>query len=254
MSPPPLRSPTLRPCAAPRRAPVRPHTAAPLRRPARLRPCTAPRCAPAQPLRSPTVRPCAAPRCYDPARPHAAPLPLVPQPTEGPSSGAPAPLHTRPPQPGLRDARAPGAPADPMEWGCQGRRRPPAGPPAPPRGRHGPRTRMAQPPPRPPAATHARGPGLGPQATLPASRWSRGPQWGPHRARRRPCTRAPHGQACAVCVPPAHPPTPWCGALRATAGRRPVRPHRPATATGPAPAWRRLRLGRPPLPERPAQA
>ena len=41
---------------------------------------------------------------------------------------------------------------------------------------------------------------------------------------------------------------------RATAGRRPVRPHRPATATGPAPAWRRLRLGRPPLPTRPAQA
>ena len=140
-----------------------------------------------------------------------------------------------------------------MEWGSQGRRRPPACPSAPPQGCHGPCIRMAPLPPRPPAATHAPGPGLGPQATLPGCRWSRGPQWEPHQARRRPCTRAPHDQACAARVPPARPPTTWSGALRATAGRRPVRQHRPATATGPAPAWRRLRLGRPPLPTRPAK-
>ena len=42
--------------------------------------------------------------------------------------------------------------------------------------------------------------------------------------------------------------------MRAAAGHRPVRPRRPAAATGPAPAWRRFRLGRPPLPTRPAPA
>ena len=104
-------------------------------------------------------------------------------------------------------------------------------------------------PPRPPAATHAPGPGLDP-----ACRRSHGPQWGPHRARRRPCACAPRNLTCATHLPPARPPTPKCGALRATAGRRPVRPHRPTTATGPAPAWHPLRLGRPPLPMRPAQA
>ena len=54
--------------------------------------------------------------------------------------------------------------------------------------------------------------------------------------------------------PPTCTPTPWSGALRAAADHRPVRMRRPAAATGPAPAWHRLRLGRPPLPSRPAQA
>ena len=80
----------------------------------------------------------------------------------------------RPPRPGLRGAPAPGAPADPMEWGSQGHRRPPAGPPTPPRDRHGPRTRMASLAPRPPAATHAPGPGLDP----PAGRAARPPAQG----------------------------------------------------------------------------
>ena len=237
----PLRSPTLRPCAAPRcYAPARPHAATPLRGPM-PRPCAAPRCAlaagpaahrgaligragalaHAPPAARPARRACprrarrphgvglsgpppatslsarAAPRppraphphgaastsparCYPRARPrprppgHASSLPLVPRPTVGPASGAPTPLHTRPPQPGLRGARAPGAPADPMEWGSQGHRRPPAGPPTPPRDRHGPRTRMAPPPPQPPAATHAPGPGLDP----PAGRAARPPAHG----------------------------------------------------------------------------
>ena len=102
-----------------------------------------------------------------------------------------------------------------------------------------------------PARPHAaplRGPTLRPW------RWSRSPQRGPHRARRRPCTRAPRSLTCAARVPPGRPPTPWSGALRSAANHRPVRPRRPAAATGPAPAWRRLRLGRPPLPRRPAQA
>ena len=92
----------------------------------------------------------------------------------GPASGAPTPLHTRPPRPGLHGARAPGAPADPMQWGSQGHRRPPADPPTPPRDRHGPLTRMAPPPPRPPAATRAPGPGLSP----PAGRAARPPAHG----------------------------------------------------------------------------
>ena len=113
---------------------------------------------------------------------------------------------------------------------------------------------MSPPPPRPPAATHAPGPGLCPRATLPASRRSHGPQRGPHRARRRPCACAPRSLACTTRSPPARPPTPLCGALGATADRRLDRPHLPATARGPAPAWRRFRLGRPPLPMRPAPA
>ena len=118
----------------------------------------------------------------------------------------------------------------------------------------GPAPAPAPPPPRPPAATHAPGPGLSPQATQPAHRRSLGPQRGPHRARRRPCARAPRSLACRTRPPPARPPTPLCGALRATADRRLDRPHPPAAATGPAPAWRRVRLGRPPLPMRPARA
>ena len=118
-------------------------------------------------------------RRYPRARPrrrppgHASSLPQVPRPAT-PASGAPTPLHMRPPRPGLRGAPAPGAPADPMEWGSQGHRCPPAGPPTPPRDRHGPRTRMAPPPPRPPAATHAPVPGLDP----PAGRAARPPAHG----------------------------------------------------------------------------
>ena len=149
---------------------------------------------------------------------------------------------------------APGTPSDPTVWGSWGLCRPPAGPPAPPSDRHRPRTRTAPPPPRPPAATHAPGPGLSPHATQPAHRRSHGPQRGPHRARRRPCARAPRSLACRTRPPPARPPTPRCGALRTTADRRLDRPHPPATATGPAPAWRRVSLGRPPLPMRPARA
>ena len=106
----------------------------------------------------------------------------------------------------------------------------------------------------PPAATHAPGPGLSPQATQPAHRRSLGPQRGPHRARRRPCARALRSMACRTRPPPARPPTLLCGALRATADRRLDRPQPPATATAPAPAWRRIRPGRPPLPMRPARA
>ena len=116
------------------------------------------------------------PRAQPRPRPlgHASSLLLVPRPAVGPSSGAPTPLHTRPPRQGQRGARAPGAPADPMEWGSQGHCWPPAGPPTPPRDRHGPRTRMAPPPPRPPAATHVPGPGLNP----PAGRAARPPAHG----------------------------------------------------------------------------
>ena len=91
-----------------------------------------------------------------------------------------------------------------------------------------------------------------PQVT---QRWPRGSEpASPHRTRRCPCACAPRSLACATRSPPARQPTPLCGALRATSDRRPVRPHRPTIATGPAPAWRRLCLGRPPIPMRPAQA
>ena len=109
-------------------------------------------------------------------------------------------------------------------------------------------------PTRPPAATHAPGPGLSPQATQPARRRSLGPQRGPHRARRRPCARALRSMACRTRPPPARPPTPLCGTLRATADCRLDRLRPPATATGPAPAWRHVLPGRPPLPMRPARA
>ena len=109
-------------------------------------------------------------------------------------------------------------------------------------------------PARPPAATHAPGPGLSPQATRPAHRRSLGPRRGPRRAHRRPCARALRSMPCKTRPPPARPPTLLCGALRATADCRLDRPHPPATATGPAPAWRRVRPDRPPLPMRPARA
>ena len=68
-----------------------------------------------------------------------------------------------------------------------------------------------------------------------------------------PRTRT-HPPAHSPPPPPTCTPTPWSGALRAAADHRPVRRRRPAAATGPAPAWRRHRLGPPPLPTRPAQA
>ena len=80
------------------------------------------------------------------------------------------------------------------------------------------------------------------------------PAGGPRQARRHPCTCIPRILACTARSPPARPPTPLCGALEAAADRRLDRPHLPATARGPVPAWRRLRLGRPPLPVRPAPA
>ena len=187
----PLRSPAPRPCAAPHCcAPAPPRTAAPLHRTTPLHPRRARRphvvrllgpppatgrsaCAAPRPPRAPHPHGAAsasAARRYPRARPRPRPpgdassLPLVPQPAVGPASGAPTPLHTRPPRPGLRGTRALGAPGDPMEWGSQGHCRLPAGPPTPPRDCHGPCTRMAPPPPRPPAATHAAGPGLNPPA------------------------------------------------------------------------------------------
>ena len=196
--------------------------------------------------------PCARPRPQPPG--NATCSLQVPRPAEGPAPGTPAPLRTRPPQLGLQDAPSPGTPTDPTMWGAQGHCRPPAGPPAPPRNSNGPCTRMAPRPPRPPAATHAPSPGLDPQATQPAHCRSLGPQRGPHPARRRPCARALRSLDCRTRPPPTRPPTPLCGALRATADRRLDRPQPPATATGPAPAWRRVRLGRPPLPMRPARA
>ena len=65
--------------------------------------------------------------------------------------------------------------------------------------------------------------------------------------------RTGHADALAR-APSARPPTPLCGTLRATADRRLDRPRPPATATGPAPAWRHVLPGRPPLPTRTARA
>ena len=90
--------------------------------------------------------------------------------------------------------------------------------------------------------------------TQPAHRGSLGPQRGPHRARRRPRSRALRSKTCRTRPPSARPPTPLCGTLRATADRRLDRPRPPATATGPAPAWRHNLPGRPPLPTRTARA
>ena len=156
-----------------------------------------------------------------------------------PPAGTPAPLRVRPPQLGLHGAVAPCTPSDPTVWGSWGLCQPPAGPPAPPSNRHGPRSRSAArrypcARPRPQFQGNATS---SPQVPRPAE----GPAPGtPAKLRTRP--------------PPARPPTLQCGALRATADRRLDRPHPPATATGPAPAWRRVRPGRPPVPMRPARA
>ena len=177
-----------------------------------------------------------------------------------------APRQPRVPRPagGPRQARRHPCACAPRSLACTARS-PPARPPTPQCGAlgasadrrlgrpHLPATATGPAPARPPAATHAPGPGLSPQAPQPAHRRSLGPQRGPHRAHRRPCARALRTMACTTRPPPAGPPTLLCGALRATADRRLDRPHPPATATGPAPAWRRVRPGRPPLPMRPAR-
>ena len=106
------------------------------------------------------------------------------------------------------------------------------------RGRRYPR---ARPRPQPPSNASCQ-----PQVPRPAG--------GPRQARRHPCACAPRSLAYTARSPPARPSTPLCGALGASADRRLDRPHLPATATGPAPAWRRLRLGCPPLPMHPAPA
>ena len=129
--------------------------------------------------------PCARPRPQPPG--NATSAPQVPRPAEGPATGTPAPLRTRPPQYGLQDAPSPGTPTDPTLWGAQGHCRPQAGPPASPRDRHGPRTRMAPRPTRPPAATHAPDPGLDPPPAVP-----RGLPYSEHRDRHQGTTPEPN--------------------------------------------------------------
>ena len=198
-------------------------------------PCTCARCCPTCKLRTPPARPSTPlhPARTAPRSPRAD-VPVdaatqAPGPGLSPRAALPATRRSHGPQ------LAPGTPSDPTVWGSWGLCRPPAGPPAPPSDRHGPRTRTAPPPPRPPAATHAPGPGLSPQATQPAHRRSLGPQRCPHGARRRPCARAPRSLACRTRPPPARPPTPPCGALRATADRRLDRPHPPRPPRAPHP-------------------
>ena len=200
------------------------------------------------------------PRALDPvgAATHA------PCPGLGPRAALPASRGSHGPR-GAPDGHADTLARTPPAWPAQ-RTRPPARPRAPRCGALGasadrrlgrprlPATAKAPAPTWPPAATHTPGPGLSPQATRPAHRKSLGPQRGPHRARRRPSARALHSKTCRARPPPARPPTPLCGTLRATADRRLDRPRPPATATGPAPAWRHVLPGRPPLPTRTARA
>ena len=170
------------------------------------------------------------PRALDPvdAATHA------PGPGLGPRAALPASRGSHGPQ-GAPDGHADTlARAPPAAWPAQ--RSPPARSRTPRCGALGasadrrlgrprlPATAKAPAPTRPPAATHAPGPGLSPQATQPAHRRSLGPQRGPHRARRRPCARALRSMACRTRPPPARPPTPLCGTLRATADRRLDRP------------------------------
>ena len=172
----------------------------------------------------------------------------------GPPTGTPTPLRVRPPQLGLHGALSPGTPSDPTVWGSWGLCRPPAGRPRLPATATGPaparrRLRLGRPPlPMRPAS-----------ASAPRQRnlLTAGPS-----ARRR--ARTGHANALAHAPPaawpagralPRHAHRPHCmgrsGPLL-TAGWTARTP--PATATGPAPAWRRVRLGRPPLPMRPARA
>ena len=245
-------------------------------------PCTCarccPTCTPRTPPAHPSTHPCGTPseatglrpvRTHHPALasgtrprgrryPHARPRPRPP---------SSAPCQPRVPRPsgGPRQARRHPRPCAPRSLACTAHS-PPALPRAPRCGALGasadrrlgrtrlPATAKAPGPTRPPAATHPPGPGLSPRATQPAHRRSLGPQRGPQRARRRPCARALRSKTCRTRPPPARPPTPLCGTLRATADRRLDRPRPPATATGPAPAWRHVLPGRPPLPTRTARA
>ena len=153
-----------------------------------------------------------------PTQPHAAPFRSpAPRPCAAPHCCAPAPPRTAAPlhRTTLRPCAAPTQPhAAPLRGPTQLR------PCAAPRS-YAP-ARPHTPPRRSP--------------TLRPCRRTRSPQRGPHRARRRPCTRAPRSQACAARVTMARPPTPWSGAVKTAADHRPVRPRRPAAATGPAPA------------------
>ena len=189
----------------------------------------------------------------------------APGPGLGPRAALPASRGSHGPRGGPRRARRHPCTCAPRSLACTARS-PPARPRTPRCGALGasadrrlgrprlPVTAKAPAPTRPPAATHTPGPGLSPQATQPAHRESLGPQRGPHRARRRPCARTLRSMTCRTRPPPARPPTPLCGTLRATADRRLDRPRPPATATGPAPAWRHVLPGRPPLPTRTARA
>ena len=245
-------------------------------------PCTCARCCPTYTLRSPAAR-SSTPPCgtlseatgHRPARTHRPALASGTRargrrypsacPRPQPPSSASCQLQVPRPAEGPRQARRHPCTCAPRSLACTARS-PPARPPTPQCGALGasadrrlgrlrlPPTATGPAPARPPAATHAPGPGLSPQATQPAHRRSLGPQRGPHRARRRPCARALRSLACRTRPPPARTPTLLCGALRATADRQLDRPHPPATATGPAPAWRRVPPGRPPLPMCPARA
>ena len=245
-------------------------------------PCTYARCCPTCTLRTPPARPstppCGTPseatghrpaRTHHPAlasgtRPRGRRYPRA-RPRPRPLSSAPCQPRVPRPSGGPRRARRHPRTCAPRSLACTARS-PPARPRAPRCGALGasadrrlgrprlPATAKAPAPTRPPAATHAPGPGRSPQATQPAHRGSLGPQRGPHRARRHPCARALRSVTCRTRPPPARPPTPLCGTLRATADRRLDRPRPPATATGPAPAWRHVLPGRPPLPTRTARA
>ena len=148
-------------------------------------------------------------------------------------------LARAPPQLGVHGALAPCTPSNPTVWGSCGLCRPPAGPPAPPSNRHGPRTRSAarrypcaRPRPQPPgnatSSPQVPRPAEGPAPGTPAGLRTRPPQHGLQDA---PSPGTPTDPtvwgAQGHCRPPAGPP---------------------------APAWRRVRPGRPPLPMRPARA
>ena len=68
------------------------------------------------------------------------------------------------------------------------------------------------------------------------------------------CTCALYYPTCTSRTPPARPSTPQCGTLSEATGHRPARTRHPVPASGTRARWRRLRLGHPPLPTRPAPA
>ena len=127
---------------------------------------------------------------------------------------------------------------------------PPAGPHTPPGACLGHRSPLLPPPPRSPAATGAR-----PQPPPPGSESSllQVPRLtvGAPSGTPTPLRVGPPQPDARVALAPSTPtdPTVW-----GTHGHRQVRPRRPATATSPALAWPRPRLGCLPLSMRPAQA